>query len=267
MTQPFRGEDPVVKQSSNEDERKKGGGMYMEQITMDEFAAEIKRGRIVVLPIGATEEHGPHLPLGTDTIQIESVVEGALKEKKFLVAPTVRYGICSSTRNFPGTLTISCELLERLVSELLLELERNAVKKIIMISGHAGADHMAAMRVAAKKFVRNSCIKVVVASIADLVLSSKENSVLSKFPAGDKHAGFIETSCMLYLNGDLVRKNKIPEKSIPQFPDPLIISDAEKYFPSGVMGDPTGSSADDGRAIIALAVKSFVKLIAWFEKQ
>ena len=241
--------------------------MYIEQITMDEFLAEVKKGRIVVIPFGATEEHGPHLPLGTDTMQIESIVEGALKEKKFLVAPAIKYGICSSTRNFPGTLTISCELFERLVSELLLELERNGVKKVLIISGHAGADHMSAIRMAAKKIVRNSWMKVVVASIADLVLASKESSVLSKFPPGDKHAGFIETSCILYLNSNLVRKNKIPEKSNPVFPEPLIISDAEKYFPTGIMGDPSGANADDGKAIIDLAVRAFANLVQWFEKQ
>jgi len=241
--------------------------MYIDRITMKDFESEIRKGRMVLVPFGATEEHGAHLPLGTDTIQIEQIIEGALSEKKFLVAPSIAYGLCSSTRNFPGTLTISFDLLKSLAGEILSELERNKVKKTMLISGHAGSDHMAAMRVAAKEFARNSKMKVVVASIADLVLADKGNIVLSKVPRGDKHAGFIETACMLYLESGLVKKNKIPGKSDPQFPDPLIISDAQKYFPSGVMGDPAGANEAYGKGIYDLAVRSLVNLIGWFEKQ
>lgn len=241
--------------------------MYADRISMNDFRKSIEDGNILVLPFGATEEHGPHLPLGTDTIQIEKIIDAAMLKKEFLTAPAVSYGVCSSTRNFPGTITISFELLEKLAYELLSEFHRNRVSKTVIISGHAGSDHMTALRVAAKKIVRNSSMKVVVASIADLVLSGRSADFLKNFPPGDKHAGYVETSLMMHLEPGLVKRGKIPEASNPQFPDHLVISDAERYFPSGVMGNAAGAGADNGKEIFEIAVKSLVKLIDWFENR
>jgi len=241
--------------------------MYADRISMKNFREQIDKGKILLLPFGATEEHGAHLPLGTDTIQIMRIIERAMTKQDFITAPAVSYGLCSSTRNFPGTITISFGLLEKLAYELLSELDRNGVPKVIVISGHAGSDHMTALRVAAKKIVREKPIKVVVASIADLVLSGQSADFLKSFPPGDKHAGFVETSLMKHLEPELVSDDKIPPPSNPQFPDPLIIPDAQDYFPSGVMGDATGANSEKGKEIFDIAVESLVKLIKWFEDE
>ncbi|RMF92770.1 MAG: creatininase family protein [Candidatus Schekmanbacteria bacterium] len=241
--------------------------MYLNRMSMEDFKEEISKGKIVLLPYGVAEEHGPHLPLGTDTIQIEKIIESAHSKRDFIVAPTVNYGLCSSTRNFPGTITISFNILENLTYELLCELDRNEVSKAIIISGHAGSDHMTALRVAAKRFARESSMMVIATSIADLVLINQNDELLKSFPPGDKHAGFVETSLMMYIENGIVKKDNLPPPSNPKFPDPLIIANAETYFPSGIMGDPTNASSQKGKEIFETAVESLIKLIDWFEKE
>ena len=86
--------------------------MLMSQLTMPEFEAALAKTTTVIIPFGSVEEHGPHLPLGTDTCHAVAVAERAARLYPVLVAPSVPYGLCRSTSEHPGTLSISGKYLE-----------------------------------------------------------------------------------------------------------------------------------------------------------
>lgn len=236
--------------------------MYLDELTMSEFKERVDESTVVILPLGAVEEHGSHLPLCTDSIQPEFVAEEVAKRTHALIAPPIRYGLCSSTRNFPGTITISFDTLRALIYDILSEFIRNGLKNIVVLSGHAGRVHMAALRLAAQKVARESRANIMVLSDYDIAydLLDKDESI----PEDDGHSGLIETSRVMTIRGELVKGKGKPGKERP--PKFMVLSDPEKYFPSGVMGDPTDASKEKGDEINNYIINEMVKLIEEMKK-
>ncbi len=213
-------------------------------LTMVEFAEAMARGAWLLLPIGATEEHGPHLPLGSDLIQAEYVCGAVARAVNGLVAPGLPYGLCRTTRNFPGTVSISFETLEALVREVLAGYVQHGARRIAVVSGHAGGAHMEALRQAALALVEETeGLTVLVIGPRDIPLPFLEEAGL---PAGDGHAGAVETSAMLAIDERLVRTDRSPEGGRPRFPRFQILPNPERLFPSGVMGDASRASRELG---------------------
>jgi creatinine amidohydrolase len=217
--------------------------MYLDELSMVEFKEKMKDEPVVILPFGAVEEHGAHLPLCTDSIQPEFVAEKVAKEIGALIAPPIRYGYCSSTRNFPGTITISFDTLRALAYDVLSDLVRNGVRKIVVLSGHAGRVHMAALRLAAGKVVDESDVKIMVLSDYDIAyeLLEKDDSV----PKDDGHSGMIETSRVLAIKENLVKGKGEPGMTRP--PKFMVLKNPEKHIPSGVMGGRPDKSLEGQR--------------------
>jgi creatinine amidohydrolase len=216
----------------------------IDEMTSVEFAKAVRRDPLVILPFGATEEHGSHLPLGTDSMQCEEVVRRISEEFGALVLPPIRYGECRTTRNFPGTVSLRSETVQSLAFDIVSELARNGVTRVLVLSGHAGSGHMAAIRLGVQRAVEaNPSLKVMVLSDYDIAydLAGKE------FPGDDGHAGQIETSRMLGIRPELVARSRPVGKTRP--PRFMILSNPEEFMPTGVMGDPRGSSAEKGGRI------------------
>jgi creatinine amidohydrolase len=231
--------------------------MYLDELTMKEFSEKVNEKTVVILPIGATEEHGEHLPLNTDSLQPEFIAKKVAKHTKALIAPSIRYGYCSSTRNFPGTITISFDTLRSLVYDILSELHRNGIRNIVVLSGHAGRIHMAALRQAADAVVKEHDVKIMVLSDYDIAYDLID--VDMSIPKDDGHSGLIETSRILDIREDLVKgEGETGSTRPPKF---MVLPDPEKYFPTGVMGDPKGASKPKGDQINDYIVKELVKLI------
>jgi len=231
--------------------------MYLDELTMSEFKERVNKKTVVILPMGAIEEHGSHLPLCTDSIQPEYVAEKVAEKTGALIAPPIRYGFCSSTRNFPGTISISFDTLRSLVYDVLSEFIRNGIKNIVVLSGHAGRVHMAALRLAAEKVVNEHKANIMVLSDYDIVydLIDKDKTI----PQDDGHSGLIETSRILAIREELVKgKGEAGNKRPPKF---MVLSDPEKYFPSGVMGDPKNASKKKGKELNEYVIDELVKLI------
>jgi creatinine amidohydrolase len=207
--------------------------MIFEELTSKEVGARINEHSIAIFPIGATEEHGPHLPLSTDSLQPDYVaMEVAKKLDNVFVLPILKYGQCSSTRNFPGTISLSFETLALIAEDIISELHRNGFRRVVVLSGHAGRLHMAALRLAAERILETCDMKIMVLSDYDIAYAMKEIEI----PKDDGHAGMIETSRIMAIRPDLVKGTAKP--CHPEFPKYRVMPDAEKYFPDGVMGDP-----------------------------
>ncbi len=224
---------------------------------MVEFEEWLNPRSLMILPIGAVEEHGPHLPLNTDSVQPEHISEllvEALKGKMdVLIAPPLRYGYCNTTAPFPGTISISVDSLKAIVKDILSEFSRQKIPNVLVLSGHAGSGHLAALRMAAGEVAKDTDMLMMVLSDYEIVYA------LDNVPDGDGHAGFMETSRVLAIRPDLVK----PERPVahPKMPQFMILSNPEEHFKEGMRGDTTNASAEAGQGYNDQIVEKLVELI------
>jgi len=236
--------------------------IILENITMKEFKKYLKQIKTIVFPFGTIEEHGNHLPLNTDALIIQEVLKLVAKKKKFFLAPIVYYGVCTSTKNHPGTISITPETLRRLSVDLVIDAYKKGLRNFLLISGHGGSLHMSALKESAETLVEKlKSIRIAVFSPYDILW--KELSAIAETP-NDSHAGELETSMVLYLSPELV-KGKTAEE-YPKIPKPFVVKDKVKYWPGGVWGDPQKASVKKGKKAITVMVDKIVELIEEIER-
>lgn len=190
---------------------------------------------IVVVPVGSCEQHGPHLPLHTDTV-IASALARELVDRRedCVLAPPITVSASGEHQGFPGTLSIGTEVMAGLV----IELARSAdwATGVVFVNGHGG--NVTAMQRAADVF------------------ESEQREVLiwwPMLPDGDPHAGHTETSLMLCLAPEQVGLGAATPGPIPAMVD-LVRHGVRALSPTGVLGDPTTATAEEGdRLFIRLA--------------
>jgi creatinine amidohydrolase len=231
--------------------------VILEQITMDDFVAGLHKTRTVVIPCGSVEEHGPHLPLGTDTVHVYEVCKEAAKRITVFVAPPLFYGVCRSSRNHPGTVGISASSLRAVTADLVSDLYRQGLRHFLIISGHASSLQVSCLTEVGEKLILTyPDIRMAVLSILDLAMAAWQDVIVTK---DDSHAGEVETSVMLHLRPKWVGAAR--PREWPQFPKHLLVRDKFRYWPGGVWGDASQASKEKGERIFDLSVKALVHLI------
>jgi creatinine amidohydrolase len=215
------------------------------EMTMTQFARARRKKRTVIIPLGSTEEHGPHLPLDTDDHRAGDCAPGG-EDTGALVAPALSYGICTSTALHPGTVGISPDTFRALVRDLIRGFHAQGIISFVLLTGHAGGLHVNAMREAGEEMLfALPDIRVALLSAYDLMKSETADLVETK---GDGHAGEMETSCLLAIAPDLVAGTA--KKEYPTFPKAILVRKKTRYWKSGVWGDPAKASAAKGREIL-----------------
>ena len=236
-----------------------------EDLAMPELEQRLKETPTVLLPVGSVEEHGPHLPLGTDAFHALEVARRVAQLRPLVVAPPLFYGLCRSTREHPGTVSLSFDTLRALVKDLGREFHRHGCRHLVLVSGHAGGTHMAALTEAGEALLAElPDLKVAVVNLLDLL-----REVLQEHPGlvrtqGDGHAGEVETAVMLAAYPQLVQGTAPPEW--PSFPRHLLVRDKKRYWPGGVWGDPGAASAAQGEEILELEARRLAQVIAALEE-
>jgi len=227
------------------------------EITMKEFTKHLSRTKTIVFPFGTVEEHGSHLPLDTDARIIWEVLKAAGRRARFFLAPAVQFGVCTTTRDHPGTIGISPETLRRLSRDLIVEAYRKGLRNFVLVSGHGGSLHMAAMRETAESLIEDLAeMRVAVFTPYDMLW--RELSEIAE-TANDSHAGEIETSLALHLFPELVRGRAREE--YPSIPKPQIVRDKVKHWKGGVWGNPGKASQEKGNRAFDLMVDRVVEVI------
>lgn len=214
--------------------------------------ARLRRKPVVLLPVGAVEQHGPHLPLGADTIQPLHVLERVAAKTGAILAPPIPYGVVATSRPFPGSISVSFDALRAYVRDVLSELVRNGFRRVVVVSGHAEGVHLAALRTAAKEVVDRGGADVTVLSDYEIIYGSRFEE------EGEGHAGKLETSRLLVHRPDLV-KGRAPRgrNRIPRY---AVVRDARRHWP-GVTGDPSKASRALGERVDALVEAELARIV------
>ncbi len=182
---------------------------------------------IVVVPVGSCEQHGPHLPLHTDTIIATALAHDlATRRGDCVVAPAIAISASGEHAGFAGTLSVGTEV----TAGIVIELARSAdwASGVVFVNGHGG--NVTAMERAAEVFERDR---------RDVLIW------WPYLPDGDPHAGHTETSLMLALAPDEVRGERSVAGPIPAMVD-LVRYGVQPISETGVLGDPTEATADHG---------------------
>ncbi len=239
---------------------------HWENMRMPAFAAWREKHCTVILPVGSVEEHGPHLPLGTDTFHALEVARRIAEMRPVLVAPPLYYGLCRSTREHPGTVSICGDTLRALVADLGREFHRQGMENLVIMSGHAGGTHMAALVEAGETLLTElPGLKVAVVNLLDLlrdVVAARPELVKTR---GDSHAGEVETALMLAAYPHLVEGSAPAEW--PTFPKYVLVRDKRRYWPGGVWGDPAPATAEQGEAILRAEAERLVEALDFFSQK
>ena len=237
------------------------------ELTWPQARERLREVDIALLPVGAIEQHGPHLPLDTDAFDADYLahrVAEACSPPKPLLLPLIPYGVSYHHDDFAGTISISNETLSHIVYEVGMGVARNGVTKLVIINGHGG--NAATLHFAAQMINRDAhiftCVDTGETSDTDIeALAETENDV---------HAGEIETSTTLAVRPDLVQLSKA-RRSVPRFSSRYLdfssnrsvewYARTAKISSSGTMGDPTKASAEKGQKIWEIMIKNLVEFI------
>ncbi len=180
-------------------------GRIMEFMTVDEIREGLKSTKTTIVPVGVIEQHGYHLPLNVDVYNCYEISKRVSEATGCFVAPPINYSF--SGGELPGTFNINPSTLSLYLGDILKSLVIMGMKNIIVLLGHAGSENQIAAGNAIDMFMRlNPEVKDV--AFAFMPFTSLSGYVKESFEDKDFHAGYFETSLMLYWHPELVRTNK-----------------------------------------------------------
>lgn len=217
----------------------------------------------VILPLGATEQHGPHLPLGTDTVRATSLAEDLNQAlSASLVAPTLPVGCSDEHTGFAGLLGVDHETLARVIADCGRRMAGWGVRRLVLLSAHGGnIDALELARARLQRDLPELDVEILAPSqalIEALLRIAGANGISSA--AVGLHAGEGETSEMLSLRPDLVRMDRAVAGytgSMRDIMPRLRQAGLRDLTPTGTLGDPSGAHAGRGAEYLAAQVDSF----------
>lgn len=255
-----------------------------EKLTWPEINDAIAMNKVCIVPCGAVEQHGPHLPLDVDLVCPGGVAHGTGRKLagKILVLPTIQYGYTGHVMDFPGTINTHFETFIRHVLDVTKSLAYHGFKKIILLNGHGS--NMPNLDLVARRTNLETDAECVLMAWwqlltvdPDFLPSWRE----STFPGGCSHAGELETSMYLYLAEEDVRKDKIKNGVIKlnEENSPFVYVDlfghgpaaltswTSSYSETGVLGEAEKATKEKGERAYNEAVKQLCTFIQWFQQR
>lgn len=238
-----------------------------------EQVRDADKDRVVILNVSATEDHGPHMPLDTDTVLGMAVAEGvaAAAPDEVFVMPPVPYGFNEHHKDFPGVVWIQPETLIAFVTDITKSLAHHGFRRILLLNSH-GSNHPV-LDLAARKTVIETGIICVSASYWNLI-SARINALRKSEIGGIAHAGEFEAAMYLHLHPERVDLSRAAKQ--------VVHNPASKFFNldlaaggsaamlmrwwsevsvDGTMGDPTVADADTGRRFLQAAIEETTALV------
>lgn len=252
--------------------------LWLQDLTWEEIRDHIETGgRTILMPFGSTEQHGPHLPVGTDTMVAVTLAEDAAARTGCMAAPPLWFGWSPHHMVLPGTITIRPDLLAEFAFDMVASLHHHGFDNFVFINGHRIVN-ITWMQIAGEKAKRQLGVNLV---IFDPAYMSK--TFTRKMGWGEVgHAEEIEGSHMMYRYPDLVKMDRAvdnPHKKNPLYSvDPSFEGDTLCYVPSspeqmeqltkasgGATGEPSKATAEGGKAYHEHLVARLVEVIRMFQ--
>jgi len=226
--------------------------MWLADLAWPEVAERAAAGAVLAVPLGSTEQHGPHLPLSTDTdIAVALCRRLASARPDVLIAPAVAYGSSGEHDGFAGTLSIG----QAAVEQLVLELGRSATRTfrhVLFVSAHGGN------------------ARPVARAVEQLRSRSRDVTVFQPRWDGDPHAGHHETSLQLNLDPGRVRMDRAAvgdTRPLVELMPQLTAHGLRAVTETGVLGDPTGATAQHGAALLDALAADLIRHVATWRPQ
>lgn len=228
-------------------------------LSRDAFAERIARFPAVILPLGATEQHGYHLPLGVDIILAEALATRVAEKTGATVMPAMPFGYSWVWRDAPGSVTVESRTLEDVIVQVAESLARHGVRHVFLINGHEA--NGATMKYASRRLWDHAGVKVWRLFYPDLGAVMAEHCESPTWH-GIVHACEFETSLMLAVAPHLVDMSKAvreyPDRDRGYFQGGRPMGDLSE---SGVFGDATLATAEKGKAMLSIFVESMSRAL------
>ena len=253
-----------------------------EKLTWPEINDAVEMQKVCIIPCGAVEQHGPHLPLDVDLVCPGGIAHGTGQQlrDKILVLPHLSYGYTGHVMDFPGTINTNYTTFIEQVLDVTRSLAYHGFKKIILLNGHGS--NMPNLDLAARRTNLETDAECVVIAWWNLLAVDKAFMPSwreSKFPGGCSHACELETSLYLYLAEDDVRKDKIKSGTISfnNEDNPFnwvdlfgagaatVVSWTSSYSDTGVLGDAELGSKEKGERAYLEAVKQLGRYVNYWQ--
>jgi creatinine amidohydrolase len=239
----------------------------MEEMSWPEVRDAAEAGLPAVVPIGSTEQHGPHLPLATDSILPVGVALEAARQIPMVIAPAIRYGARSRAlsgggETFPGTLSIRASTLTTTVTEVLLGLHRSGFRRLVVQNWHyENAGHLWEACDIAVEAAPDIRILLVENPMPDFSEEELAELFPKGFPGWDvEHASIMETSMMLALRPDLVREDSIADDEAARHPSWDVVPAPRDFIPeSGVLWHPSEATTEIGHKFVRACAARLVE--------
>lgn len=255
-----------------------------EKLTWPEINDAIDLRKVCIIPCGAVEQHGHHLPLDVDMVCPTGIAYGAGREisDQILVLPTVCYGYTGHVMDFPGTINNHFEHFIDHVLDITKSLAYHGFKKIVLLNGHGS--NMPNLDLVARRTNLETDAECILAAWWNLLTVDKEflpRWRQSKFPGGCAHACELETSLYMYLDGGNVRTDLIKSGEISFNTEnnefnwvdlfaagpATLVSWTSSYSETGVLGAAELATVEKGRVAYEEAVKQLVRFVKWFRER
>ena len=254
-----------------------------EKLTWPEINEAIDQNQVCIIPCGAVEQHGDHLPLDVDLVCPGGIARGVGESKpdKVLILPTIQYGYTGHVMDFPGTINTHYETFIKQVLDVTKSLAYHGFKKIILLNGHGS--NMPNLDLAARRTNLETDAECCLIAWWQLLKVDPEFNASwreSTFPGGCAHACELETSLYLYLDEDGVRKDRIknhistvtdgnPYMWVDLFGSgaAALTSWTSSYSARGVIGEPELATKEKGERIYNEAVKQLSAIVDFFQER
>ncbi len=262
-------QDGVEQQPTTDQARPKPTPIMLAELSSPAFALAQPNLDLVMIPVGAHEQHGPALPVSTDTLtaQVLCALVGAILAPRVAVAPAIPWGVSWSHLGMPGTVSLHEETLISIVEDVVTSLHGSGIQRFLVVNTHGGNN--AALQVAVERCHRHHQVPVVASVDAYTFIAEAASGVLS--PGAVGHAGGDESSVVMAIRPDLVDDSMLGQRatntriqdvqtSLRAARGTLPIA-YRQVTTSGATGDSSGSSIAAGSAIIGQATSRLRQVV------